>query len=155
MPMYKASTPLDLTEHLLLYVFDFLTGEDRLKVELCLNRRLNTRVFYKLLIEEQHRDEKHHVDVTIKKGDMWWEEWDRRSEIKLKLTSNNSGMGVHTIIRWTHSLHSPPYQRRKIIRFSPKMTTRGATRRVIRLLRDGKLDLNMSGEIHMYNTLRR
>lgn len=144
-----------MTEDLVLSMFDFLSGEDRLKVELCLNRRLKTRVFYKLLIEEQHRYEKYTVYVTVMKGDMWWAEWDHRSEIKLKLVSNSSGTGVHTIIRWTHSLNCPPYQSRKIIMFQPNMTTRGATRRVIKLLRDGKLDLHMPGEIHMYNTLRR
>lgn len=150
-------TPLDLTDELVLYIFDFLSGEDRLKVELCLNKRLNPIVFYKLLIEEQHRDEKHSVDVVMKLGDMWWNEWDKRREIKLKLTSTNSDfMGVHTTIRFTHSLNCPPFQSRKIIRFAPHITTRGATRRVIKLLRDGKLDLyNMHGQIHIYSTLRR
>lgn len=150
-------TPLDLTDELVLYIFDFLSGEDRLKVELCLNKRLNPIVFYKLLIEEQHRDEKHSVDVVMKLGDMWWNEWDKRREIKLKLTSINSDfMGVHTTIRFTHSLNCPPFQSRKIIRFAPHITTRGATRRVIKLLRDGKLDLyNMHGQIHIYSTLRR
>lgn len=150
-------TPLDLTDELVLYIFDFLSGEDRLKVELCLNKRLNPIVFYKLLIEEQHRDEKHSVDVVMKLGDMWWNEWDKRREIKLKLTSINSDfMGVHTTIRFTHSLNCPQFQSRKIIRFAPHITTRGATRRVIKLLRDGKLDLyNMHGQIHIYSTLRR
>lgn len=152
-------TPLDLTKDLILYIFNFLSGEDRLKVELCLNRRLNPRVFYKLLIEEQHRDEKHVVDVIMKLGDIWWVEWDKRREIKLRLTTVNSdGLGVHTTIRFTYSLNCPPYQSRKIIKFPPNMTTRGATRRVIKLLRDGRLNLwdeYFSSEIMSYSNLRR
>ncbi len=151
-------TSLDVADELVLYIFDFLSGEDRLKVELCLNRRLNPRVFYKLLIEEQHRDEKHVVDVIMKLGDIWWVEWDKRREIKLRLTTVNSDvMGVHTIVRWTHSLNCPPYQSRKIVTFPLNITTRGATRRVIKLLRDGRLDLwdAYSSEIMSYSSLRR
>lgn len=152
-------TRLNLINELLLHIFDFLSGEDRLKVELCLNRRLNPIVFYKLLIEEQHRDEKHVVDVIMKLGDMWWVEWDKRREIKLRLTTVNSdGLGVHTTIRWRYSLQSPPYQSRKIIKFAPHITTRGATRRVIKLLRDGRLDLwdeYFSSEIMLYSNLRK
>jgi hypothetical protein len=154
-------TSLDVADELVLYIFDFLSGEDRLKVELCLNRRLNPRVFYKLLIEEQRRDEKHVVDVTMKLGDIWWQDWDRRREIKLRLTTVNSDvMGVHTIVRWTHSLNCPPYQSRKIVTFPDymNMTTRGATRRVIRLLGDGRFDLwdhCRSQEIRCYDELRK
>ena len=149
-------TPLDLTDELVLYIFDFLSGEDRLKVELCLNRRLNPIVCYKLLIEEQHRDETHVVDVIIKNGDMWWTEWDKRREIRLKLISKRCVDQVWTTVRWKYSNFSPPeYYSRKIITFM-NMTTRGATRRVIKLLRDGRLNLwDDWGEIHCYKTLRR
>jgi len=149
-------TPLDLVNELILYIFDFLSGEDRLKVELCLNRRLNPIVCYKLLIEEQHRDEKHVVDVIIKFGDMWWLEWDKRREIKLNLTSRKCVNQVWTTVRWKYSPLSPPeYYSRKIITFM-NMTTRGATRRVIKLLRDGRLNLwEDRGQIHCYKTLRR
>ena len=145
--------PTDVIRH----INKFLEGTDRLKVELCFRVKLETRTFYKLLIEWEHRDETHTKDVIIKKGDMWWEEWDKRKEITLKLTSRRCIDQVWTTVRWAYSEHSPKYQARKIITFM-NMTTRGATRRVIKLLRDGKFDLwdqYLSQEIMCYSTLRR
>ena len=145
--------PTDVIRH----VNKFLQGGDRLKVELCFRVKLETRSFYKLLIEWEHRDKKHVKDVTIKKGDMWWLEWDKRREITLQLTSRKCTDQVWTTIRWTYSPLSPKYQSRKIIIFM-NMTTRGATRRVIKLLRDGRLHLwdgYYCGEILNYDTLRK
>ena len=146
--------PTDVIRH----VNKFLQGGDRLKVELCFGVKLETRTFYKLLIEWEHRDKTHVKDVTIKKGDMWWVEWDKRREIKVFLTSRRCIDQVWTTVRWKYSTLSPPeYYSRKIIIFM-NMTTRGATRRVIKLLRDGRLDLwdqYLSQEIMCYSNLRR
>lgn len=143
--------PTDVIRH----INKFLEGTDRLKVELCFRVKLETRTFYKLLIEWEHRDETHVKDVIIKKGDMWWNDSDNRREIKLNLTSRRCGKQVWTTVRWKYSKFSPPdYYSRKIITFM-NMTTRGATRRVIKLLRNGRLNLwDDNGEIHCYKTLR-
>ena len=144
--------PTDVIRH----INKFLQGTDRLKVELCFRVKLETKTFYKLLIEWEHRDETHVKDIIMKKGDMWWLNWDKRREIKLNLTSRRCIDQVWTTVRWKYSHLSPPdYYSRKIITFM-NMTTRGATRRVIKLLRDGKFDLWDSWrEIHCYTTLRK
>jgi len=145
--------PTDVIRH----INKFLEGTDRLKVELCFRVKLETRTFYKLLIEWEHRDETHVKDVIIKKGDMWWEEWDKRKEITLQLTSRRCVSQIWTTVRWAYSANCPQYQARKIITFT-NMTTRGATRRVLKLLRDGRFDLwdqYLSQEIMCYSTLRR
>ena len=144
--------PTDVIRH----INKFLEGTDRLKVELCFRVKLETRKFYKQLIEWEHRDETHVKDIIVKKGDIWWSEWDKRREIKLNLTSKRCIDQVWTTVRWKYSNFSPPdYYSRKIITFM-NMTTRGATRRVIKLLRNGRLNLwDDNGEIHCYTTLRR
>jgi len=144
--------PTDVIRH----INNFLEGTDRLKVELCFRVKLETRKFYKLLIEWEHRDETHVKDIIVKKGDIWWSEWDKRREIKLNLTSKRCIDQVWTTVRWKYSNFSPPdYYSRKIITFM-NMTTRGATRKVIKLLRNGRLNLwDDNGEIHCYTTLRR
>jgi hypothetical protein len=149
-------TDIRLPTDVIRQINKFLEGSDRLKVELCFRVKLETRSFYKLLIEWEHRDKTHVKDVTIKKGDMWWDEWDKRREITLQLTSRRCTDQVWTTVRWKYSNLSPPdYYSRKIITFM-NMTTRGATRRVIKLLRDGRLNLwDDSGEINSYTTLRK
>ena len=144
--------PTDIIRH----INKSLEGTGRLKVELCFRVKLETRTFYKLLIEWEHRDETHVKDVIMKKGEMWSIEWDKRREIKLNLTSRRCVNQVWTTVRWKYSPLSPPeYYSRKIVIFM-NMTTRGATRRVIKLLRDGRFDLwEDRGEILCYSTLRR
>ena len=146
-----------LDEYLLRYLFGFLGGRECLAMELCLNRRLNNREYYACKIDYDDYDKKHEKTIAIKKGDMWWEEWDKRREITLQLTSRRCVNQVWTTVRWTYSINAPHYQARKIITFM-NMSTRGATRRVIKLLRDGKLNLwdeYYCREINLYTTLRR
>ena len=88
---------------------------------------------------------------------MWWCELDKRNVIPLKLTSRRCEKQVWTTVRWTYSIHAPDYQKRKIITFM-NMPTRDATRRVIKLLRDGRLNLwdeYYCGEINLYNLTER
>jgi len=152
----RLPTDIRLPTDVIRQINKFLEGTDRLKVELCFRVKLETRSFYKLLIEWEHRDETHTKDVIINKADMWWNEWDKRREIKLYLTSRRCVNQVWTTVRWKYSPLSPPeYYSRKIITFM-NMTTRGATRRVIKLLRDGRLNLwDLSQEINSYTTLRK
>ena len=149
---------INLDDYLLRFLFEFLGGRECLAVELCLNRRLYTRQYYVCKIDYDEYDKKHEKTIAMNKGDMWWNEWDKRSVIPLKLTSRICGKQVWTTVRWKYSNLSPPeYYSRKIITFT-NMSTRGATRRVIKLLRDGRLNLwdqYHCGEINSYITLRR
>lgn len=151
-------TFLHLDDYLLRFLFEFLGGRECLAMELCLNRRLYGREYYACKIDYDDYDIKHEKTIAMNKGEMWWIEWDKRRVIPLKLTSRRCGKQVWTTVRWKYSKFSPPdYYSRKIITFM-NMTTRGATRRVIKLLRDGKLNLwddYNCGEINLYTTLRR
>lgn len=147
-----------LDDCLLRFLFEFLGGRECLAMELCLNRRLYTREYYACKIDYNEYDKNHEKTIVMNKGDMWWKEWDKRREIKLNLTSKRCRDQVWTTVRWKYSNLSPPdYYSRKIIIFM-NMSTRGPTRRVIKLLRDGRLNLwddYYCCEINSYTTLRR
>ena len=148
---------IHLDDYLLRFLFEFLEGRECLAMELCLNRRLYPRQYYVCKIDYDEYDKKHEKTIVMNKGDMWWCQLDKRNVIPLKLTSRRCEKQVWTTVRWTYSIHAPDYQKRKIITFM-NMSTRGATRRVIKLLRDGRLNLwdqYHCGEINSYITLRR
>ena len=150
-------TFLNLDDYLLRFLFEFLGGRECLAMELCLNRRLYIREYYACKIDYEEYDKKHEKTIAMNKGEMWWSYWDKRRVIPLKLTSRRCGKQVWTTVRWTYSIDCPDYQERKIITFW-NMSTRGATRRVIKLLRDGRLNLwdqYFSQQIMCYHTLRR
>ena len=150
-------TFLHLDDYLLRFLFGFLGGRECLAMELCLNRRLYTREYYACMIDYEEYDKKHEKTIAMNKGEMWWIEWEKRKVIPLKLTSRRCGKQVWTTVRYTYSIHAPDYQARKIITFM-NMSTRGATRRVIKLLRDGRLNLwdeYLCSQIMCYHTLRR
>tara|TARA_B100001057_G_C22661699_1_gene876176 strand:+ start:103 stop:597 length:495 start_codon:yes stop_codon:yes gene_type:complete len=150
-------TFLHLDDYLLRFLFEFLEGRECLAMELCLNRRLYNLEYYACKIDYDEYDKKHEKTIVMKKGEMWWSYWEKRKVIPLKLTSRRCDKQVWTTVRYTYSINAPDYQERKIITFM-NMSTRGATRRVIKLLRDGKLNLwdeYYCGEINLYTTLRR
>ena len=149
------NSKLDLVKDLLLYLSEFLEGVDRLKVELCLNRRLQARVFYKLLIEHEHYEEKHVKILTFKAGDIWWRNWDRRKKISMELTSMYIIDKTYTTIRCTFLDNCLPYQHRRTV-IHGNIPTRRATRRVIRVIENGRFDVFASGPARIsYKGLRR
>lgn len=66
---------------------------------------------------------------------MWWPNWSRKKYYDIGLTSRCTDFGLYTIMKTEHV--------EKMIHFaeSDVHTTEEATRRVIQLLKDGKIDI--------------
>ena len=128
-------TPLNLNKDLLLYIVEFLEVPDRLKVELCLNIKLNYMWHYKYMFEHEHFYETH---VSIMKiGD-----------VSLHIRSSNyTNTGLTTMVTYK--------QFRKRIIHDRNIPTRAATRRVVRCIENGKLKLFRGSEVVHYRWLRR
>ena len=128
-------TPLDLADDLVLYIVDFLGASDRIKIELCLNRGLNSKWHYKQMFEKEHFYETYVSGLKI--GDII---------IDLR-SSNYSKVGLTTTVTYKHH--------RKHIIHDRNISTRAGTRQVIGSIMDGRLKLFRGPEIVHYRWLRK
>ena len=115
-----------------IYLLNFFSGVEQLNLELCLNELLACKPYYKRFIQEADTD----TEIRVKRGEhMWWPYWSRKKYYDIRLASRCTDFGLYTIMKTEHI--------EKMIHFavSDVHTTEEATRRVIQLLEDGKIDI--------------
>lgn len=136
-------TFLHLDDYLLRFLFMFLGGRECLAMELCLNRRLYTREYYACKIDYDDYDKEHEKTIVFKRGDVWTIEWDKRGKNPVRICSKIISLRVGpTTIRqtYTYLFHydSIGFGLERRIYHPGNVSTRRATRRVIRCLKSGQ-----------------